>query len=252
VKPSLLNPIRDNDCEAPDVEQTVPSDSASRSSHSSRLRQELNARNARWAEKSAFRHELSIGADSAVIYLPDERGRHGNFHATSYKRILNNPEWRIRLVKTHTTAHKILASHDRDRCELDACNSSNALLMNIFCHPRSPERGPLSSFLSFEANADLNFGYKPRIFMIGGRVDCTEIDLRIGDLMIEAKLTESIFRWLALNLRSAVPIFTPSSIPTACPEKQTGCSRINWCVAFLRLLRRSAVIVWFVTNAAPI
>ncbi len=127
-----FNPIRDNDWEAPYVEQTFVNSSATPTSPSSRLRQELNARNARWAEKCGVPHERSIGAGSTVLYLPDERGRHGNFHPASYKRILNHPKWRRRLVKTHTTAHKILASHDRDRRELDSCNSSDALLMNIF------------------------------------------------------------------------------------------------------------------------
>ena len=194
MDPSFLNPIQDNDCEAPFVEQTLVNRSANTSNHSSRLRQELNARNSQWAEKYGFPHERSIGAGSTVLYLPDGAGRHGNLYPASYKRILTNPEWRKRLVKTHTTAHKIFVSHDRDRRELDSCNSSDALLMNIFCHPRSSERGPLSSLLSFEANADFIFGYKPRISMIGGRVDCTEIDLRIGDLMIEAKLTETDFQ----------------------------------------------------------
>ena len=158
MDPSSLNPIQDNDREAPYVEQNLELmlvyRTANLSNHSTRLRQELNARNIHWAEKSGFPHERSIGADSTVLYLPDGRGRHGNFHTASYKRILTNPEWRKRLVKTHTTAHRILVSHDRDRRELDSCNSSDALLMNIFCHPRSSERGPLSSFLSFETNAD--------------------------------------------------------------------------------------------------
>jgi hypothetical protein len=217
VNPSFLNRIRDNDCEAVYVEQTAINSSAAHASHSFRLRQELNARNVRWAEKSGFPHELSIGAGSMVLYLPNERGRHGNFHPASYKRILTNPEWRSRLVKTHTTAHKILASHDRDRRELDACNSSDALLMNIFCHPRSSERDPLSSFLSFEANAHLIFGYKPRISMIGGRVDCTEIDLRIGYLMIEAKLTEIDFQVARFELAERYAdfhaVFDPDRLP---------------------------------------
>jgi hypothetical protein len=167
VNLSSFNPIRDPDREEPYVEPTFLNSSATPSSHSSRLRHDLNERNIRLAEKTGVPNERSIGASSTVLYLPDERGRHGNFHPASYKRILNRAEWRRRLDKTHTTAHKILASHDRERRELDSCNSSDALLMNIFCHPRSFERDPLSSLLSFEANADLIFGYRPRISMIG-------------------------------------------------------------------------------------
>ncbi len=214
---SSFNLIRDNDREAPYVEQTFVNSSATPSSHSSRLRQELNARNARWAEKSGVPHERSIEAGSTVLYLPDERERHGNFHPASYKRILNDPAWRRRLVKTHTTAHRILVSHDRNRRELDSCNSSDALLMNIFCHPHSSGRGPLSSLLSIEANADLIFGYKPRISMIGGRVDCTETDLRIGELMIEAKLTETDFQVVRFELAERYShfhaVFDPDRLP---------------------------------------
>ena len=75
-----------------------------------------------------------------MLYLPDKRERHGDSrNPASYKRILNNPRGVRRLVKTHTTAHRILVSHDRNRRELDSCNSSDALLMNIFCHPHSSQ-----------------------------------------------------------------------------------------------------------------
>jgi hypothetical protein len=95
--------------------------------------------------------------------------------------------------------------------------------MNVFCHPRSSERGPLSSLLSFEANADLVFGYKPS--MIGGRVDCTEIDLRVGDLMIEAKLTETDFQVarfeLAERYRDFHAVFDPDRLSTRANRLQS-------------------------------
>ena len=62
--------------------------------------------------------------------------------------------------------------------------------------------------------------------MIGGRVDCTEIDLRIGDLMIEAKLTETDFQVVRFELAERYLHFHAVLISTACPEEQTGCSRI--------------------------
>jgi hypothetical protein len=89
--------------------------------------------------------------------------------------------------------------------------------MNIFCHSRCSERGPLSSFLSLETNADLIFGYKPRISTIGGRMDCAEIDLRIGDLMIEAKLTETDFQVARFELAERYSdfhaVFDPDRLP---------------------------------------
>jgi hypothetical protein len=105
------------------------------SSYASALRQELSARNIIWAESNGFLHECTLGALPSVLYRADDQQRHGNFHPASYKRILNNPAWKRRLAKVHTTARKRLLSHDPDRQELDSCNSSDALLMSVFCHP---------------------------------------------------------------------------------------------------------------------
>ena len=53
--------------------------------------------------------------------------------------------------------------------------------------------------------------------MIGGRVDCTEIDLRIGDLMIEAKLTETDFQVVRFELAERYShfhaVFDPDRLP---------------------------------------
>jgi hypothetical protein len=182
------------------------------------LRRELSVRNVKWAEENGFLHEQTTGSPSSVLYREDEQGRHGNFHAASYKRILLNPGWSRRLTKTHTTARKCLVSHDSERRELDSCNSSDALLMNIFCHPCvSAAASPLRTYLAIESAADFVFGHKPRIPLKNGGIDCTEVDLRIGDLLIEAKLTESDFqvaRWkLAERYRDFEEIFDPTLLP---------------------------------------
>jgi hypothetical protein len=186
--------------------------------YASDLRRELSARNLIFAEENGFLYELTTGSSGSVIYRPDESGRHGNFHPASYKRILRNASWSQRLAKTHTTARKCLVSHDSERRELDSCNSSDALLMNIFCHPSaaSPKSG-LRSYLAVEPAAHFSFGHKPRIPLKNGGIDCTEVDLRIGDLLIEAKLTESDFqvaRWkLAERYRDFEETFDPVLLP---------------------------------------
>jgi hypothetical protein len=188
--------------------------------YASDLRRELSARNLIFAEENGFLHELTTGSPASVLYRPDDRGRHGNFHPASYRCILRNESWSRRLTKTHTTARKCLVSHDPERRELDSCNSSDALLMNMFCHPRatSPKSG-LRSYLAIESTADFIFGYKPRIPLKNGGIDCTEVDLRIGDLLIEAKLTENDFqvaRWkLAERYRDFDEVFDPELLPRA-------------------------------------
>lgn len=182
------------------------------------LRQELCARNLRWAAEHGFLHEHTVGAVPSVLYRADEQGRHGNFYPASYRRILIDPGWRQRLAKTHTTARKRLLSHDADRCELDSCNSSDALLMNIFCHPSaSAPTSALRSFLSISPDVRFVFGHKPRVPMKNDRVDCTEVDLCAGDLLVEAKLTEGDFqtaRWeLPGRYRDFEVVFDPDRLP---------------------------------------
>lgn len=184
------------------------------------LRRELSTRNIKWAEDHGFLYERIMGSSASVIYRPDNQGLHGNFHPASYKCILQNPLSRRQLSKKHTTARKTLLSHNPDRLELDSCNSSDALLMNIFCHPSaSSAQSDLRSYLAVESTADFVFGYKPRVPFKNGKFDCTEVDLRIGDLMIEAKLTETDFqlaRWkLVERYRDFKDVFDPELLPRA-------------------------------------
>jgi hypothetical protein len=78
--------------------------------------------------------------------------------------------------------------------ELDTCTSSDALLMNIFCYPRVLWGGRIRALLAVEPDATPTFGYKARVPLANGRFDRTEVDMRLGNLLIEAKLTESDFQ----------------------------------------------------------
>jgi len=78
-------------------------------------------------------HITSLREGGAIIYSPSEDGRrHGNFLSRSYAAILDHEPWRKRLAKAHTGKKK-LAQLERETtrpwCELDSCNSSDALLM---------------------------------------------------------------------------------------------------------------------------
>lgn len=167
--------------------------------YASRLKQELSARAIAWAETHGFAHERTLGSIPAVLFREDEQGRHGNFYPASYRRIRRRPEWSRRLNKVHTSARRHLVSHDPDRRELDSSNSSDALLMSVFCHPmlELDRRTPLHDLLGLETATSLRFGYKPRIPLHSNHVECTEVDLLAGDLLIEAKLTEGDFQTAA-------------------------------------------------------
>jgi hypothetical protein len=78
--------------------------------------------------------------------------------------------------------------------ELDSSMSSDALLMNVFCTPGVVESAPLRRALGVDPAAVPEFGWKARVPLKSGLVDRTEVDLRLGSLLIEAKLTESDFQ----------------------------------------------------------
>lgn len=78
--------------------------------------------------------------------------------------------------------------------ELDCANSSDALLMNIFCYRRTVANGALSSMLGVAPGLAPAFGFTPGIPLRNGKTDQTEIDMKLGDLMVEAKLTETDFQ----------------------------------------------------------
>src|SRR6185437_13315973 len=63
----------------------------------------------------------------------------------------------------------------------------------------------------------LQFGWKPRISLAANHIERTEIDLRIGDLSIEAKLTEAEFQrapraWVA-RYRDFSSVFEVDLLP---------------------------------------
>jgi hypothetical protein len=48
--------------------------------------------------------------------------------------------------------------------------------------------------LNVKSGAIPEFGFSARVPLVNGKVDRTEVDMRLGDLLIEAKLTESDFQ----------------------------------------------------------
>ncbi len=165
-------------------------------SYSALLRREISERNRGYAAAHRMLAYESQGEVPTVVYEPSEDGTsHGNFLTASYRAILGNPDWRSRLQKPHSQARNALP-RNLGRCwkELDSSNSSDALLMNIFCHPETLQDSRVYSLLGVEEGAAPEFGFKARVPLLGERFDRTEIDMRLGNLLIEAKLTESDFQ----------------------------------------------------------
>ncbi len=161
----------------------------------SMLRQELRERNLSFAEKYRLPHRLSYGAAPVVCYEP-KGFRHGNFLPETYEAILEDPAWARRLKKAHTAKGSHLPRNDRGFwAELDSCTSSDALLMNVFCHPGAFEDGRMLSMLGVEfEDKTIEFGFHARVPLLNGQFDRTEVDMHLADLLVEAKLTEADFQ----------------------------------------------------------
>jgi hypothetical protein len=162
-------------------------------SYASSLRRELGERNRAYAARLGLATYESYGDAKVVCYAPSDDGTHGNFLPETYRAILKNDNWRHRLQKIHSSQRYSLPKTDRRWRELDSSNSSDALLMNIFCFPETLRRTPVVRLLGVES-AELRFGIRVRVPFADGRLDRTEVDMQLGSLLVEAKLTENDFQ----------------------------------------------------------
>ena len=169
---------------------------ASRSNYAGPLRRELGDRAEQYARAKGLPHCFSYGQSWTVCFERYDDGlRHGNFLPATYKAILRNPNWRRRLQKVHSQGRKSLPRPESGiRRELDTCTSSDALLMNIFCHPSVFRDGRVGSVLDVRPRMTPDFGFRARVPLANGKFDRTEVDMRLDGLLIEAKLTESDFQ----------------------------------------------------------
>jgi hypothetical protein len=200
--------------------------------YASRLRQELALRNRRYAQGRA--HVESYGGQPVVVYEP-ENGRHGNFFDAAYGAIIARPEWVRRFNKVHAQAARSLPKAGSDPArrwrELDSSMSSDALLMNVFCTPQVWESSAIRNALGVENHATPIFGWKARVPLANGRFDRTEVDMRLGNLLVEAKLTEGDFQTCAPGTveiyRDFDTVFERSLLPRLelTPKRQKESSR---------------------------
>jgi hypothetical protein len=177
----------------------------------SMLRSEISHRNAGRAA------EMTYSSIPSVVYDETENGGHGNFLLASYRRILRREGWRARLAKVYTGSRFLAHQEDRTRRELECANSSDALLMKILCYPGMLRRKAVCSLLGIELGVDPAFGFRPQIPLANGACDRSELDLRLGNLFVEAKLTEGDFQTARCDLvhryRDLESVFTADRLP---------------------------------------
>ena len=185
-------------------------------SYASELRHELGLRNRRYSRGRA--HVESYGTPPVIVYAPED-GRHGNFFDPAYAAIERHPEWLRRFDKVHTQASRSLPRAERRWRELDSSMSSDALLMNVFCTPGVAEDAAVRSALGADGDDSPVFGWKARVPLANGRFDRTEVDMRLGPLLVEAKLTEGDFQTRETAIVEGycdfAEVFEPALLPRA-------------------------------------
>jgi len=107
-----------------------------------------------------------------------------SFHPEAYSNILKHPDWIDRTKKAHPNV--------QGAKEMQSSNSSDALLMNIFCHPLIGKWAGVGKLLGADMGS-VTFGVRAEVQLKSGDADKTEIDLALSDTFCEAKLTESDF-----------------------------------------------------------
>ncbi len=196
------------------------------------LRWELSQRNGLRA--AGWAAEMSYGPVPNIVYAENEAGEHGNFLPSSYKRILQHAGWKARLAKVYTGSRFLPRKTDRTRRELECANSSDALLMNIFCYPGILRRASLCSLLGIDPGIHPAFGFRPGIALKNGAEDRSEIDLKLGGLFIEAKLTEGDFQSARQDLvhryRDLESVFDVDRLPRN-KERFRSCQLIRGALA---------------------
>ena len=165
----------------------------------SALRNELMARSRNHARGRIYFE--SYGDPPVVLFAPQD-SRHGNFFDPAFAAIEARPEWARRLQKAHT-GRRSLPQQERKWRELDSSMSSDALLMNVFCTPGVTQTNAVMNLLGIEDDQPPAFGWKARVPYGKNRVDRTEIDMRWGGLLVEAKLTEADFQTAPKNVVEA-------------------------------------------------
>ena len=142
------------------------------------LKQAIRQSSLEYAREHGF--EIDSSPKSAVLFknLADA------FHPASFDSIKAHPDWFVRTEKPHQNVSNFK--------EMQSSNSSDALMMNIFCHPKLTTWKGVTDVLGFNP-ANPTFGVKALVKKEGTAGDMTEIDMALCDAFVEAKLTEEDF-----------------------------------------------------------
>jgi hypothetical protein len=186
------------------------------STEASALRLDLRRLALTYAKTTNLSYYESLGETDPVVLFRSGDDRHGNFIDATYRVIQDNPALRKRLDKRHTQAQALPQQFQGDARELDSSNSSDALLMNIFCHPEIGN-SRVREVLGLDQWTAPAFGVRFRVAGETGPA-VTELDMTFStELAVEAKLTERKFQQASVELimryHALRDVFAVDSLP---------------------------------------
>lgn len=191
------------------------------------LRDSILASAKRYATERRIPHYFSLSQPPIPLFHPLDTGRrHGNFFDASFRAIQGRPTWAQRLGKPHPQKD-MLPEDRRDQArELDSSTSSDALLMNVFCHPDVGRSREFAALLGLERRtagaASIEFGTSGSIPLADGKSDATELDMEWGDAIVEARLTERDFGARPASTVERYAAFRETFDPALLPKSETG------------------------------
>lgn len=116
-----------------------------------------------------------------------------SFQKDSFSNIKSNREYNDRTQKKHSNVQ----TKNAGILEMQSSNSSDALAMNIFCHPDFSKWDGMIKLFQVNEFTSIVFGYKAKVDKTINNVnkkDNTEVDIFLnGNIIIECKLTEKGF-----------------------------------------------------------
>jgi hypothetical protein len=183
-------------------------------------------------------------------FISPECGQHhGNFIAASYRAILRSQQWRKRLQKVHSQGRRSLPASDGLWRELDSSMSSDALLMNIFCYPGVTRRLQVCRILGLESGSLPEFGFTPRVPLFNKATERTEVDMKLGSMLLRQNSLKEIFKLSVRNWSSDTETSWKYSNLANCQEPRKNTSRISSYATFSRHMRSMWISAPYLTLA---
>jgi len=158
---------------------------------SSELRDKLAEYSERYAKRWNHEYYWSLGKKPTLLLPTPSSGITPNIIPAAANEIRNRKNWMTRLDKPHSQKKALPKERQALARELESSNSSDALLMNVFCVPDLPKS--LLKLLPCEVHGEPAFGFHPKLKLLAGKKDNTEVDMLWGGMLVEAKLTEIDF-----------------------------------------------------------